>query len=121
MMRYFQIMEDAQLNDLCGGLGPIVAIIKKIVTIFHIVIPIALIALGTFDLGKAVMASDDKQIKEAQGKLIKRCIYAVLVFLIPYLVGLIMSLVDVASQYGANDTKIGDKDQTSYSACWNQY
>lgn len=115
MLGYFQILD---INDKCGGLGPIVSIIRKVVGILHIIIPIALIAYGTIDLGKAVMASDDKQVKEAQGRLIKRCIYAVVIFLIPYLVSLIMGLVDVAANSGA-DTSVDNKNQTSYSDCWN--
>lgn len=118
MLDLLQVL--ANVNDVCGGLGPIVSIIKKVVSIFHIVIPIILIAYGTLDLGKAVMASDDKQVKEAQGKLIKRCVYAVVIFLIPYLVSLVMGLVDAANTGGA-DTTVQEKNQTSYQQCWNQY
>lgn len=118
MLDVFQILAD--LNDVCGGLGPIVSIIKKVVSIFHIVIPIILIAYGTLDLGKAVMASDDKQVKEAQGKLIKRCVYAVVIFLIPYLVSLIMGLVDAANAGGA-ETTVQEKNQTSYKQCWDKF
>ena len=106
MLDLFQILE---ATDNCGGLGPIVNIIKAVVNVFHILIPIALIAFGTFDLGKAVMASDDKKIKEAQGMLIKRCVYATVIFLIPYLVGIVMTLVDAAKV---------SSDQKSYEQCW---
>lgn len=110
MLDVFQIL-NVNLSDSCGGLGPIVNIIKTVINIAHILIPIGLIAFGTLDLGKAVMASDDKKIKEAQGMLIKRCIYGVVVFLIPYLITLVMSLVDTAKGADTGDT-------TSWSACW---
>lgn len=111
MLEIFQIL-DVNLSDTCGGLGPIVNIIKTVINIAHILIPIVLIAYGTLDLGKAVMASDEKKIKEAQGMLIKRCIYGVVVFLIPYLISLVISLVDTAKGADTGDT-------TSWSACWN--
>ena len=37
---------------------------------------IILIIFGMLDLAKAVMANDDKEMKEAQKKLIKRIVYA---------------------------------------------
>lgn len=106
----FQIL-DANINGTCGGLLPIVTILAKVVKIVHIFIPIALIVFGTFDLGKAVISSDDKKIKEAQGHLIKRVIYAIIIFLIPYLVSLIMSLVTVGGEAQTGDTG-------SYKNCW---
>ena len=45
------------------------------------------------DLGKAVISSDDKAVKEAQSKLIKRCIYAILVFFIVTLLNLLFTMV----------------------------
>jgi len=36
--------------------------------------------MGTIDLGKAVLASDDKEIKAAQGRLFKRVLYAAVIF-----------------------------------------
>jgi len=56
--------------------------VSTIVTILKIAIPIILIVLGLLDLGKAVMANEEKEMKEAQGRFIKRCIYAVLVFFV---------------------------------------
>ena len=73
-----------------------------------IVIPIALILLGTIDLGKAVIASDDKEVKAAQSRLIKRFIYAALIFFVPMLVGVIMNIVSVG----------GEGDTASWENCW---
>ena len=68
--------------DACGGLLPIVRVLVQVIKILMIVIPIALILLGTIDLGKAVIASDDKEVKAAQSRLIKRFIYAALIFFV---------------------------------------
>ena len=56
------------------------------ITILKIAIPIILIIFGILDLAKAVMANDDKEMKEAQKKLIKRIVYAVVVFFVVALV-----------------------------------
>ena len=49
--------------DSCGGLLPIVKVIRKgLFPIIQLGIPILLILLGTIDLGKAVISSDEKEI-----------------------------------------------------------
>lgn len=62
------------------------ALTTTVVSVFKIVIPVILIVLGMVDLGKAVTSNDEKQMKEAQKTLIKRVIYAVLIFFITSLV-----------------------------------
>ncbi len=94
--------------DACGGLLPIVRVLVQVIKILMIVIPIALILLGTIDLGKAVIASDDKEVKAAQSRLIKRFIYAALIFFVPMLVGVIMNIVSVG----------GEGDTASWENCW---
>lgn len=61
-------------------------LISAVVSIIKIAIPIILIVLGMIDLGKAVTSNDEKQMKEAQKSLIKRVIYAVLIFFVVALV-----------------------------------
>ena len=73
-------------------------------------IAIILIILGTIDLGKAVIASDDKEVKAAQGRLIKRFIYAALIFFVTTLVSVLMDLVSK----GGDDAG----DTTSWQSCW---
>ena len=83
LMNYVQILNNVNTDDGCNGFLFIVRIIRNgLFPVLQIGIPIILIVLGTLDLGKAVISSDDKAVKEAQGKLIKRCIYAILVFFI---------------------------------------
>ncbi len=94
--------------DACGGLLPLVKVVVQLIKIFMIVIPIALIIYGTIDLGKAVIASDEKEVKAAQSRLIKRFIYAALIFFVPMLVGVIMNIVSVGEQ----------GDTTSWEGCW---
>ena len=95
----------------CEGLGPIIRIVKKgILKYICILIPIALILFGVFDLGKAVIASDEKEVKAAQSRLIKRVIYAIVVFLVPQLVSLIMGIVSIGVNDGSTD---------KWATCWN--
>lgn len=100
-----------QVGGACDGLEPVIKIIKDgVLKYVCILIPIGLLLFGVFDLGKAVIASDEKEVKAAQSRLIKRVIYAVLVFLVPQIVSLIMNVVAIG---------VGDEDTTSWASCWN--
>lgn len=67
--------------------------INNILRLIKIFIPILLIVMGSLDLGKAVVAGDEKEIKAAQGMLVKRALYAVAVFFVATLVPLLIGLV----------------------------
>ena len=88
-----------QILDLvtCGGtitIDEIVPnVVSSVVTIIKIIIPIFLIIFGMLDLGKAVIAGKEDEMKKAQSTLIKRIIYAVAVFLVVTLVTFVMGLV----------------------------
>lgn len=92
----------------CGGFefDPILpGITSLIVTALKVLIPLALILYGMLDLGKAVMANDEKVMKEAQGKLIKRFIYAVLVFLVVAIVQLVFGMLGKAGEGSGTSTE----------------
>ena len=95
--------------DDCGGLLPLVKVVFQLIKIVMIVVPIALIIYGTIDLGKAVIASDEKEVKSAQSRLIKRFIYAALIFFVPILVSAVMNVVAAG----------GEGDTTGWESCWN--
>ena len=97
--------------DACMELGPIVKLVKKgLFPIVQLGVPILLIVYGTIDLGRAVIASDEKEVKAAQSRLIKRFIYAALVFFVVTLVYVLMSVV------ASGDAK--DSDVVSWKSCW---
>ena len=73
-------------SDFCYTTHDIWQFVGVFVTIFKIVIPILLIIFGSIDLGKAVVASDDKAIKGATTILVKRLIAAIIIFFIPTIV-----------------------------------
>ena len=93
----------------CGGVLPLVWGIRKgLFPLVQIIIPIGLIIYGTIDLGKAVIASDEKEVKAAQSRLIKRFIYAALIFFVVTLVSALMSIIATG----------GEGDTNSWSDCW---
>ena len=112
LMSLVQVLDTVNTEGPCHGFGFIVRIIKNgLFPILQIGIPIILIVLGTLDLAKAVISSDDKAVKEAQSKLIKRCIYAILVFFIVTLINLVFTMVGNI----AGDSAPG---LTDWSQCW---
>ena len=79
--------------SICTSLSPIWQIIGWVLWVFKIVIPIVIIVFGMIDLGKAVVASKDDEIKKSVKSLVMRAIAGVIIFFIPTLVGAIVSLV----------------------------
>lgn len=88
-------------------------VISTAVTIIKIGIPVALIIFGMLDLGKAVMTNDEKEMKSAQSKFIKRCIYAILVFFIVAIVQFVVSILNTASGNALN----GEKNDGDFTDC----
>lgn len=83
------------LDEFCtGSVLNIFNLLAKVIFILKIAIPIIIVLLAMIDLGKAVMAGDDKQIKEAQGMLIKRLIYGVVIFFVVTVVQVVFGLVN---------------------------
>ena len=98
------------LYDYCDNILPVIKLAKNVYNLLQWAIPIALILFGMIDLGKAVIAGKEDEMKKAQGTLIKRFIYAVLIFFVFTLVTFVMGIVA--------DTGVGDTD--SWIDCWNQ-
>lgn len=71
-------------------------IVSLIVNLIKIAVPIILIVLGMLDLGKAVVAQKEDEIKKGQQTFIKRLIAAVLVFFIVAIVQLLFSVLSAA-------------------------
>ena len=85
-------------GEVCSGLAPVLRIVGIVVWGIKVGVPIILIVVGMIDLARAVTEKSDDKIKEAQNKLIKRAIAAVLVFLVVSFVGILMELIG-ASDY----------------------
>jgi len=68
-------------------------LISTIINIIKIAIPVLLIIFGMLDLGKAVTAGKEDEIKKGQQVFIKRLTAAVVVFLVVAIVQLLFSLL----------------------------
>ena len=103
------------LEISCDQIMPIIRIVRDgVLPIFQWGIPIILIVLGTIDLGKAVIASKEEEIKRAQQMFIKRLIYAVAVFFVVTIVSLVFGLFSETKD--SNLTNVAD----SWLDCWNR-
>ena len=94
--------------DVCTDptLLRVMGIVKLIMKVICIIVPIALIVLGTLDLFKAVTAGKDEEIKKKQKALITRLIAGVLVFLVPTIVTVLFNLLGYDSWKNCwNDAK----------------
>ena len=80
-------------------------IIKFVYNAIRIAVPLLLVIVGMFEMGKAVTAGKEDEIKKAQGLLVKKAVAAVLVFLMMSLVKMIISVV------GGTDTERSCLDQ----------
>ena len=79
------------------------------VGIIKIIVPVLLVVFGMIDLMKAVMSNDEKEMKGAQTKLIKRVIYAVAVFLVVSIVQILFTAL--------GNTANSDVDGNNISGC----
>ena len=71
----------------------IVNIFKFALTAIQWLVPILLILWGTIDLVKSVVAGKEEDIKKNQKTLVRRVISAVIVFLLPLAVSILMGLI----------------------------
>lgn len=82
-------------NVQCSDIGFIVRIIARLLKYLHFLIPILLIVLIIIDMVKVFIGTaDDKAKSEAFNKMIKRVIYAVIIFLIPTILFFIFEKID---------------------------
>ena len=91
----------------CGTMIPKMAeIIPKltstIVDLLKIGVPVLLIIFGMLDLGKAVMAQKEDEIKRGQQMFVKRLIAAAIVFFVVVIVQFVVQLVDASDPNGTD-------------------
>lgn len=100
--------------DICGNpnLAPLWNVVGTVINIIWIGVPILLIVLGSIDLGKAVISSKEDEVKKAKKALLNRVIYAVLVFCVVWIVGIVMDAISSIGIEGA--------DTTTWRTCWKQ-
>ena len=86
-------------SEPTSTLVQVIALVRFVLNIICIAVPIIMILMGTIDLFKAVTAGKEEDIKKKQKALITRIIAGVLVFLVPTIVMLIMSLLGAGGDW----------------------
>lgn len=111
-MNLFQI-----LDVVCDGdIAILVNAIRSVFTLIQWGIPLVLIVMGTIDMFKAMASGDEKKTKESKDKFIRRLIYAVVAFLIPFIISLTFTVVGgVLSDESADD---GKTTYDNFFSCW---
>ena len=77
----------------CEDLGDLKRDLDNFFNFFKAIIPLLVIGLSTYDFIKAITAKDDKDIKKSFTKLMKRFIYAIILFFLPILIELLLGLI----------------------------
>lgn len=78
----------------CGSIPTaITQTINEVYKIMLIVIPVLVVIFALIDLGKAVIAGKQDEIKSATGMLIKRILICAIVFLVATLVSFVLGIV----------------------------
>lgn len=90
---YIDTCEELLGSDTPEG-KELINLIKIVVRIVFILIPIIVIIFTTIDFTKAIFSGED-DMKKAKGKLFKRLLIAVVIFLIPTLIKLILWLANI--------------------------
>lgn len=82
--------------DSCDTLiGPnVMKYINTGMNYIKIIVPILVIAFGTFDFVRAVLSSSEDDMKKNQKTFVRRLIIALLIFLSPYLVNLLINITN---------------------------
>ena len=113
------------LANICGygvKMQPIWNIVNMIVNIIMIGVPILLIIFGMVDLGKAVIASKEDEVKKATKLLGKRFLYAVGVFAMVWLVRFAFDTMSETAGKDAigyeKDNANNEYDTDDWRTCW---
>ena len=80
-------------NEFVTNNDKIVDIIRFVYNAIKIGVPIILVVVGMFDMGKAITQQKEDEIKKAQTLLVKKAVAALIVFLMFAFAQLIVSLV----------------------------
>lgn len=82
------------LSTFCTKAKEILTFVGWALTIFKVAIPFIIVAYGIMDLGKAVTAAKDDEIKTAAKRLLFRAIAGVCIFFVPTMILWLFGTVD---------------------------
>ena len=100
----------------CGGLGSLVSLIKSVINITLIIIGVALVVLVIIDIAKAIIASEEKEVKGYQKAAIRRVVYFVVIFFVVTIVSAIFKIVAPVGDDIDGDPNTNDA--INWKQCW---
>ena len=104
------------IADACASAGFLIRISVKLFIYLRYFIPIILVVFIIFDLSKVVVGQvDEKAKKDAASKIVKRIIYAVIIFFIPTLVNIVLKQINTTN---INKDSHSTTTSTSWYNCW---
>ena len=86
------------LSGFCTGVKPVLQAAGWLLLIFKIIIPLIIVGLGALDLGKAVTASKDDEIKKSAKSLGMRIVAGILIFLAPSVILWVFGIISDFSE-----------------------
>lgn len=98
-------------SDFCNNAKEIISIAGWVLYVFKIAIPLLIVFLGAFDLGKAVVSGKEDDIKKNLKVLAVRIIAGIIIFLLPSLILAILNSVD--------NVKDVTGDSKNFGVCYN--
>ncbi len=85
-------------SDECDSWGDAKRDMQNIFNFMKIIVPLLIIGLSTFDFIKAITQKDDKDIKKAFTRLMKRFVFAILLFFIPVILEFLLYLFEINNE-----------------------
>lgn len=82
-------------------------LVKKIVTMIKFAIPILVVILGIMDFITVVLSGEEKSMKEAGNRFIKRMVAGLLVIFVPAIIEFLIDLSGVLEPYGIQEIFCG--------------
>lgn len=88
----------------CDDFRFITNIINLVIKLIKFAVPIVLIVLVVIDMAKAVSSNDEKTMNDSKQRSLKRILYAVILFLVPTLVEVLVGLIPLKNDEYVNIT-----------------
>lgn len=86
----------------CDDLGRVRQDLNNIFDFVKVLVPLLIIGLSSYDFIKALTAKDEKDVKKAFQRLIKRFVAGVIIFFLPFIIDFILYLAQTNSEVCIN-------------------
>ena len=109
-----------QILDCSTSMKTLIGAVDFVLTLVRWAIPVVLIILGSIDMFKAMASNDEKKAGEARKTFIRRLIYAVVAFLVPFIVTFAFDIAGQIINDNSGQSKIGEVNSQNgdFFTCW---